>query len=132
MSQENVDVVERAIAAVNARDLDAYLSCCTDDIQLSVSTPSLRDAYEGRDGIRRFFNDLGDTTPDFELAVERLEIVGGDRVLIFMRATGTGRVSRVPTEATTGNVYDLIDGKIKRVRIFFDRHEALEAVGLRE
>jgi len=32
----------------------------------------------------------------------------------------------------TGNVYDLSDGKIRRIRIFVDRDEALEAVGLRE
>jgi hypothetical protein len=30
------------------------------------------------------------------------------------------------------NVYDLIDGKINRIRIFFDRREALKAVGLAE
>jgi hypothetical protein len=28
------------------------------------------------------------------------------------------------------NVYELTDGKIRRVRIFLDRKEALEAVGL--
>jgi ketosteroid isomerase-like protein len=34
--------------------------------------------------------------------------------------------------ADSANVYDLVDGKIRRVRIFLDRQEALEAVGLRE
>jgi hypothetical protein len=34
MSQENVEIVERAIAAVNARDIEAYLACCTHDIEL--------------------------------------------------------------------------------------------------
>jgi hypothetical protein len=33
---------------------------------------------------------------------------------------------------TQTNVYDLIDGKISHVRIFFDRQEALKAVGLDE
>jgi len=35
-------------------------------------------------------------------------------------------------ETPTGNVYDLVDGRIKRLRIFFDRHEALEAAGRSE
>jgi hypothetical protein len=30
------------------------------------------------------------------------------------------------------NIYDLTDGKIMRIRIFLDRKEALEAVGLSE
>jgi hypothetical protein len=34
MSHENVEVVERLIAAVNERDLGGYLACCTDDIRL--------------------------------------------------------------------------------------------------
>jgi hypothetical protein len=32
----------------------------------------------------------------------------------------------------TANIYDLIDGKISRVRIFLDHGEALKAVGLEE
>ena len=36
MSQENVEVVERAVAAVNDRDIDGYLACCTEDIQLQT------------------------------------------------------------------------------------------------
>ena len=117
MSQENLEVVKRAIAAVNERDLDAYLSCCTEGVQLSVRTLGTAGVYEGPDGISRFFDDPGDTTPDFTLAVEGMEAVGADRVLSFMRAMATGRASGVPTEARTGNVYDLVDGKIKRVQL---------------
>ena len=29
MSEENVEIVERAIAALNERDIDDYLACCT-------------------------------------------------------------------------------------------------------
>ena len=32
----------------------------------------------------------------------------------------------------SANVYDLVDGKIRRVQIFRDRAEALEAAGLSE
>ena len=55
-------------------------------------------------------------------------------VLAFMRITGSGRTSGLQvTDATpTANVYDLVEGKIRRVRIFMDRQEALEAVRLSE
>jgi hypothetical protein len=49
-----------------------------------------------------------------------------------MSVTGTGRASDIPIENPTGNVYDLANGKIKRIRIFFDREQALEAAGLSE
>lgn len=90
--------------------------------------------YEGQDAIRRFFVDLGDASPDFRLTIERLELVGPNRVLAFMLVSATGRASGIPASANapTANVYDLIDGKISRIRIYIDRSEALKAVGLEE
>ena len=133
MSQENVEIVKRAIAAINERDIDAYLSCCTKDVQLITPIAEVAgSSYDGPDGIRRFFTDIGDAGPDFKITIEHLEAIGPDRVLAFGRNTATGRASGIPTEAATGNVYDFANGKIKRIRIFFDRDQALEAAGLRE
>jgi ketosteroid isomerase-like protein len=137
MSRENLDAVKRAVAAINQRDIDGYLACCIEDVQLI--TPVVGGTYDGPDGIRRFFADLADATPDFALAIERLQAVGEDQVLALMRLTASGRASGIRTgwEAgnryiETGNVYDLADGKIKRIRVFSDRNQALEAAGLRE
>src|SRR5687768_10020262 len=95
MSQENVEVVKRAIAAVNERDLDRYLACCTADIQLENPVMAIEGAYEGSDGIRRFFADMVDTAPDFQITIERLEPVGPDRVLGFIRLNMSGRASGI-------------------------------------
>ena len=132
MSQENVEIVKRAIAAVNERDIDAYLACCTKDVQLITPIAELAGSYDGPDGIRRFFTDIGDAGPDFKITIEHLEAIGPDRVLALGRNTATWRASGIPTEAATGNVYDFAGGKIQRIRIFFDREQALEAAGLRE
>jgi hypothetical protein len=90
--------------------------------------------YEGAIGIRRWFTDLEDVGPDFRIEVERAETIRPGLVLGFMRISGSGRTSGLQvTDATpTANVYDLVEGKIRRVRIFMDRQEALEAVGLSE
>jgi hypothetical protein len=130
MSHEHVEVVKRAVAAINDRDIDRYLGACTEDIELRVG--SMGGLYEGADDIRRFFADIQDTNPDFRLGLERVEAVGADRVLAFLHLTGSGRVSGIPTAADTANVYELVDGRIARVQIFFSRQEALAAVGLPE
>jgi ketosteroid isomerase-like protein len=134
MSLENVEVVKRAVAAVNERDIDRYLACCTEDIELLTPLAPLGGVYEGPDAIRRFFADIQDTSPDFHLELDHVEAIGADRVLAFLHVSASGRASGIPTAADTPttNVYDLVDGKIRRVRIFFDRQEALEAVGMRE
>jgi ketosteroid isomerase-like protein len=132
MSQENVELVKRAVACINQRDIDGYLACCTEDVQLITPIAEVAGSYDGPDGIRRFFTDIGDAGPDFKITIEHLEAIGPDRVLALGRNTATGRASGIPTEAATGNVYDFAGGKIQRIRIFFDREQALEAAGLSE
>jgi hypothetical protein len=134
MSQENVEVIERAVAAINARDLDGYLACCTEDIELHTPLAAVGGVYEGPIGIRRWFTDLEDVGPDFRIELERVETIRPGRVLGFLRVTGSGRTSGLQvTDATPiTNVYDLVEGKIRRVRIFMDRQEALDAAGLSE
>src|SRR5436190_17219641 len=132
MSQENVEVVERAVEALNARDIEDYLGFCTEDIRLRTPLAPVAGVYEGPEGIRRFWEDIADAAPDFRIEVERIEALSAERVLTFMRVTATGRVSGVPSVTETANVYELVAGKIRRIDIFTDRSEALEAVGLRE
>ena len=130
MSQENVEVVKRAIAAVNERDIDGYLACCTEDIELHGPLGEVTGVYDGPEGIRRFFADIGDTAPTFHLELERVEAIGEDRAIAFIQSRATGRASGIDfASPATTNVYDLAGGKIRRVRIFFDREKALEAVG---
>jgi ketosteroid isomerase-like protein len=129
MSQENVETVERAIAAINARDIDAYLACCTENVQLLVAE-SVGAEYLGADGIRRFFSDIEDVGPDFRIEVERVQAIGDSLALALLRVSSTGRASGIVTGAESATVYDFIDGKMSRIRIFFNRDEAVKAVGL--
>jgi ketosteroid isomerase-like protein len=129
MSQENVETVRRAIAAINARDIDAYLACCTQNVELLIAE-SVGAEYLGADGIRRFFTDIEDIGPDFLIEVQRVQAIGDSNALALLRVGSTGRASGIVTSAESGNVYDFVDGKISRIRIFLDRDEALKAVGL--
>jgi ketosteroid isomerase-like protein len=132
MSQENARLVERAIAAINVRDIEGYLACCTENVKLETPLAPVGGEYEGIDGIRRFFTDIEEAAPDFRIEVDGVKEVGSKRVLAFMRSSSTGRASGIRLASPSTNAYDLIDGKISRVRIFFDREEALEAAGLDE
>jgi ketosteroid isomerase-like protein len=146
MSEANLQLVERVVAAVNERDVDGYLACCTDDIKLRTPWAALEGVYEGPAAIRRFFADLQDWAPDFRLTVERAEPIGATRVLVFLRASLSGRASGLPAvamsggvggapaagELSTATVFDFVGGKVASIRAFLDRDQALEAVGLAE
>ena len=130
MSQENVRLVERAIAAINARDIEGYLACCTENVKLETPMAAVGGVYEGTAGIGRYFTDIEEAAPDFRIELDGVEEVDSQRVLAFMRTSSTGRASGIRLAGSSTNVYDLIDGKISHIRIFLDRQEALKAVGL--
>ena len=130
MSQENVGIVRRAVAAINDRDLDGYMACCSEHVELC--TPLIAGVYEGRKGIQRYFSDVEDAAPDFRIEIDRVEPVGPGQVLAFIRTRCTGRETGIPLGFGATNVYDLVDGQITRVRIFLDASEAPKAVGLEE
>ena len=90
MSQENLEVIKEAIGAINERDVDRYLACCTEDIELRTPLAEVEGAHEGPDGIRRYFSDLEDAGREFWLDLEHLEAVGENRALAFVRATRAG------------------------------------------
>ena len=146
MSQGNLELAERVVAAVNERDVDGYLACCADDIKLRTPWAAVDGVYEGPEAIRRFFADLQDWAPDFRLTIERAEPIGATRVLVFLRVSLRGRASGLSAVAVSGGlsddpaardiptatVYDFAGGKVAGIRVFLDRDQALEAVGRRE
>ena len=121
MSRERL--VRNAIDAVNERDLDRYLACCTEDVELHTPLREVAGAYRGADGIRRFFEDVDDAGPDFQLELERVEVVG-ERALAFLHVRVTGRSSGIPMDRETANVYEFEGDLIRRVRIFAGHGEA--------
>ena len=132
MSQDHVRLVERAIAAINARDIEGYRACCTENVKLETPMAAVGGVYEGIDGIGRFLTDVEDAAPDFRIELDGVEEVDSKRVIAFLRSSSTGRASGFRMAWPSTNVYDLIDGKISHIRIFLDRDVALKAVGLEE
>jgi ketosteroid isomerase-like protein len=120
MSQENVEVVRRALAALDRRDVQAYLEVASPQIELITPASPLQGPITGHEGIRDFFRELWSFSEASGIQVDEIRAVE-QRVLALFVLTATAR---------EGSVYDLEHGKIRRAHIFADRSEALEAVGL--
>ena len=131
MARESFATVRKVVVALNQRDVDGYLACCTEDVELVPATAAIEGGYTGRSGIQRFFADLHDTAPDIQVDIERLESVA-PHVLAFERATASGRTSEAGGEIDFTTVYEFAGQKIRRIQVFLTREQALEAVGLRD
>src|SRR6476659_1878767 len=132
MSQENVEIIKRAIAAFNRRDADGLDACLTPDCEWFPAM--LREvegmSFRGRAGLDAYFAAVSDTWEEFRLVVEEFRPFGDDRVLGLGRIEGRGRVSGVQVETPWAVVYDFDGPKLSRIRAFLAHSEALEAAGL--
>ena len=67
---------------------------------------------------------------DLQADAEEYVDVGDDRVFTWTRWTGRGRTSGVDADWHLAIVYTMREGRIVRAEEYFDRAEALKAVGL--
>jgi ketosteroid isomerase-like protein len=132
MSQENVEIAKRALAARNSGDVDALLALMTDDIVIDASRRIIDPVTAtGHDAARRFAAMLDEVWADQRQEAEEW-IDAGDAVVVPTRLINIGRASGVAVEARSAWVIYIRDGKISRLVVYQSRAEALEAVGLSE
>jgi ketosteroid isomerase-like protein len=83
-------------------------------------------------GFAEFVRIWTEDLEDWSIRVKRLIDAGDDRVVALALQSGTGKHSGAPVEMNLGQIYELKEGRMVRVRNYFSHAEALEAAGLRE
>ena len=133
MSQENVELHHRAIDAFNRRDLDAFLALMDDDVEVVPRASAMEgeSSYRRHEGVRRWWNNVLEVIPDWNIEVLAVHDLG-DLTVTHLPVRGHGAGSDTPTEHV-----DLAGGPVaardvRLVALFETRAEALEAVGLPE
>jgi ketosteroid isomerase-like protein len=131
MSLENVEIVRRHHQAYNRHDIGAFLEPLDPNVEWIPIMAALEGrTYRGRDGVRRWLEDLTTDWEIFETCPEEFRDLG-DRVLLLGHWRARGRASGVELENQPASwLYEIKDGRVVRMRTYTDRAEALEAVGL--
>jgi ketosteroid isomerase-like protein len=136
MSQENVETVKRAVEAWNADDLDVFLAELAADVEWHPAIqPGLEGGattYRGHDGAREIWRqDRGEAWERLTNRPQEFRDLG-ESVLVLGHIDLTARVTGIEFSQEVGEVFDLLGGKIVRIRDFLTHVEAIEAAGLRE
>ena len=131
MSQENVEVVRRAVERHNeTAELD--LEALDPEVELVIDPASfVAGTYSGPEGVRGFFERLGESFDRMQLDVEQY-LDAGEWVVVLGRTRVRGERSGVTTGQPQAWVFRLQHGRVIAMRTYFRAEEALEAVGLRE
>jgi ketosteroid isomerase-like protein len=132
MSEANVDVVRRGLAAFNDKDWEKSVQLMDPDVEWH-DAPDLPGAqvHRGRDAVLAQWRDMRDALAEFGVEPERFFEVG-DRVVVFLRSRGRGRTSGIEVSREIAQVFTVRDGLVAKVVGYDDRSKALEAVGLSE
>jgi ketosteroid isomerase-like protein len=136
MSQENVDVVRTGYALLReggptsaAEGLERLVeaNCEFDFSAAYIDGPVLRGLAEAREFGRR-----GVWAGSINFEPEEFLDIDAERVLVLIRFRATAESSGVPVEARPAHLVTLRDGRVRRIKVYADRAEALQAVGLSE
>jgi uncharacterized protein len=130
VSRQNVEIVERALAAFSSGDATTFAALTTPDIEWATGLGAVEgEVFHGHEGVETYFARLAGAWDSFEfLAHDYTDL--GDVVLVLGRLAGHSRGGGVPVDSPVGAVWDLRGGKIWRLRAYLDHDAARAAAGL--
>ena len=128
MSQENVEIVQRAFASYMNGDVATAVAHHADDV---VFNPAEEPLMQGRDAVLAYIERWEEPWEDLETEAEEF-IDAGNRVVVTIHYKGRGKGSGIEIDARSHQVHTMRDGKLVRMDEYLDRDKALEAAGLRE
>jgi len=135
MSEENAELLRRAVDAYNRRDVEALLRELDPEVRWLPALPALlvQDAhvYRGHDGIREMFGDFYDVLDEIHFECSEIRDLG-DQVVAIGHIRTRGKASGAETKSPYANLAEIKDGKGIRIQGYLDPNEALEAAGLAE
>jgi ketosteroid isomerase-like protein len=131
MSQENVEAYKRAIDAFNRRDLDTVLVLADEEVVVEPRIAAIEGEYHGHDGVRRWWTNLIDMFPDFEIEIAEIRDLG-EVTLARLRLRAHAVGSAAPLDQGIWQIGRWRDGRYTWWRNCTSEGEALEAAGWSE
>jgi ketosteroid isomerase-like protein len=118
----------------NRGDIEGCLELLTDDIEWHPAFGAAligMSVYHGHGGFRRYFDQVNEVIDGFTVKPGEIA-VGGDYVVLEAQVSGRGRGSGMDVATRLTIVWKVRESRLCWGGTYFNRAEALEAVGLRE
>jgi ketosteroid isomerase-like protein len=144
MSRENVELVKalqpsgidlvevfaQEFETQTADDPDAELFHPDLEVQFIARGETLEGTvYRGLEGLAQAWREWLAAWTSYRLDVDEF-VDAGDKVVVFVRVAARTARDDVLMHHTPGAIWTIRAGKVASIRFYFDRSEALEALGL--
>jgi len=128
-----VDVVRQSFDAICTRDIDRLIDLYAPDVEFLPLTGTRVESggYSGHDGVRAYFDEVGEVWDEMRPHADDIRTVG-EKVVVLGGCLVRGRGSGAPSDTPMAWVITVKDGKVTSHRGYRTREEALDAVGLSE
>jgi ketosteroid isomerase-like protein len=102
-------------------------------LRSSTCTPTVPNgSVTGRDGLVRAMRNLFGAFEDFRVEAEDCRELDAQRVLVLTKPSGRGKTSGLEIGQKGAEVFEIRNGKVTRIVVYFDRDRALADLGLAE
>jgi ketosteroid isomerase-like protein len=133
VADDNIELVRHALDLFNTGDVDAFVDLFTDDGEVETD-PRFPEGgtFSGREPVRRFIAGLHQGWEGGSAVTTKKMWPAGDSVLAWWEWHAKGERSGIDVSSDWFALWTLRNGRIARLRFFYDRAAALEAAGLSE
>jgi ketosteroid isomerase-like protein len=131
VSQENVEIVQRYFDHFNETGEPLWTDIAPDAVFEIDPESFVAGTYRGHEGIRELLRLTAEVFDEFRYEVDEM-IDAGDAVLVLSRICVRGVQSGATGTQLGALVFQIRDGLVVAYRSYFDREEALAAIGLGE
>jgi ketosteroid isomerase-like protein len=123
------DVVRRWFEGLSRGELDLQL--CDPEMRIENAKGwVIETTYTGRDGARRWWDDLDEAFTDLRLDLEELSVIDDERVLTTQHFRGHFRTTGIELDARWASVITVRDGLMIEAVGYFTKQQALKAAGV--
>jgi ketosteroid isomerase-like protein len=131
-SQDNVKLLRRFYESFNQGDIDAVLELCREEVEVykdpevvemvSALTP------RGQERVAQYLRGWLDSWSDYHARPEKF-LQSGEDVAVFTQLRARGKNSQFEIEGEMADVFTVREGRIASLRLYVQRHDALDSLG---
>jgi ketosteroid isomerase-like protein len=127
VDQDFIRRVHEGFGAFDAGDFTAAVSNFAPDIEWDFSALPGEGVVRGRDALRTYFEGVGQVWAEMTNDIEEIEETDQGNLIVDARLRARGLRSGVDVDTPVAYVWEMRDGEVVRVRLYFDRGEARRA-----